>query len=88
MEAIKVGIFEILSKWKDLVLFKDAYELLTIIQGIEALRSDFNRHFAILYNFYNGPQKDIIMLQENLFKWFVIKEEALRLLREGRPSRL
>ncbi|MEI6293445.1 MAG: ATP-binding protein, partial [Methanomicrobiales archaeon] len=68
---------------KDVVLADNDQESAENIQLIDTKEADAYRQFDILYNLYLGPRSDIDNTYNDVVGWKSIREETIRLLREG-----
>jgi signal transduction histidine kinase/DNA-binding response OmpR family regulator/HAMP domain-containing protein len=71
---------------KDLVLAENESEWVYIIQEIDVSEKNAEKSFDILYDRYLGPKSDLDTLYVNFISWKSIREETIRLLREGRTD--
>ena len=81
--ALEADILSIHRGMKDLALTEDEQEQEQIFQEIDAYEADAIRQFDILYDRYLGPQSDIDTAYESFIQWNAIREETIRLWREG-----
>ncbi|MCX5971448.1 MAG: ATP-binding protein, partial [Coprothermobacterota bacterium] len=68
---------------KDLILAKNEPERQQALLTMDASEANSERQFALLFDRYLGPAGDIEASQEAFFQWKTIRNETLRLLREG-----
>ncbi|MCX6699579.1 MAG: response regulator [Methanomicrobiales archaeon] len=66
-----------------LVLADNDTERAEIIQLIDTREADAYRQFDTLYNLYLGPRSDIDNSYNDFIQWKSIRDESIRLLREG-----
>jgi signal transduction histidine kinase/CheY-like chemotaxis protein/HAMP domain-containing protein len=66
-----------------LVLAENDSEHAEIIQLIDTREADAYKQFDILYNQYLGPRSDVDTAYNDVVQWKSIRDETIRLLREG-----
>ena len=81
---LKTDILLIHRGMKDLGFSQNEKELSSIIQEIEIYKTDANKQFDILYDRYLGPKNDIDSTFNNFVKWNTIREETMRLFKNGK----
>ena len=69
---------------KDLVLTDNGSERQQIIQEIETAQANAFQKFDILYDRYLGNRSDIDTVHTEFVTWKPIRDETIRLLREGK----
>jgi signal transduction histidine kinase/CheY-like chemotaxis protein/HAMP domain-containing protein len=80
---IKADILAMDRGLKDLVVASNEQDQLSILQSIDTYEADANRQFKILYDRFLGPRKDLDKAYEAFIQWKAIRDETVRLLREG-----
>lgn len=83
---IRAHILAIHREMKDLFLSASDSERMSIIQGIDFNDSHARGDLDILYNKYLGKREDVERVHEALVQWKSIRDETIRLLREGKVS--
>ncbi|HWQ68115.1 MAG TPA: response regulator [Methanospirillum sp.] len=68
---------------KDLILTENETETQQIIQDIDRAEANSYQKVDILYDRYLGPRSDIDKVYTDLVQWRSIRDETIRLLREG-----
>ena len=68
---------------KDMILAKNEPGRQQALLTMDASEADSERQFALLFDRYLGPAGDIEAAQEAFLQWKTIRNETLRLLREG-----
>ncbi|WAI02052.1 hybrid sensor histidine kinase/response regulator [Methanogenium organophilum] len=81
--ALEADILSIRGGMKDLALTENEQEQEEILQEISINEADAFRQFDILYDRYLGPQSDIDTAYASFVEWNTIREETIRLWREG-----
>lgn len=71
---------------KDLVLAENEAERLPMIQTVETCEADAQRQIAVLRDRFLGPRQDVEDINTVFMAWKSIREETLRLLREGQMT--
>jgi signal transduction histidine kinase/DNA-binding response OmpR family regulator/CHASE3 domain sensor protein len=67
-----------------LLLAESDQEFATVLQDIDAHKADAFQKLEILRNHNLGPPDDVTTLYKNFVKWNSIREETIRLWREGK----
>lgn len=83
---IRAHILAIHREMKDLFLSGSDSERVSIIQGIDFNDSHARGDLDILYKKYLGKREDVERVHEALVQWKPIRDETIRLLREGKES--
>ncbi len=83
---LKFNITAIHREMKDLFLPEGDSRMPTIINKIELHRSSAFDQIDILYQWYLGPRSDIDTLKQNFIVWNAMREETIRLIREGKTT--
>ncbi|MFH0968077.1 MAG: ATP-binding protein, partial [Methanobacteriota archaeon] len=68
---------------KDIILSDNKSEQQQIIQDINIAEANANQKFEILNELYLGPKSDIETAYSDFVRWKPIRDEIIRLLREG-----
>jgi len=82
--ALKFDITAIHREMKDLFLPGGESRIPTITRNIELHKSSVFNQIDILYTLYSGPRPDIDTLMQNFIVWNSMREETIRLLRDGK----
>jgi signal transduction histidine kinase/CheY-like chemotaxis protein/HAMP domain-containing protein len=80
---IRANILAIHREMKDLFLSGNESERIAIIKSIDFNESNARMDLDILYKKYLGKKEDVERIHEALVQWKVIRDETIRLLREG-----
>jgi len=83
---IRASILTMHREMKDLCLLEDDRERESVLQIIDARETDARREFDVLYDRYLGPRSDIDEAHRAFVQWKVIRDETLRLRREGKAA--
>ena len=70
----------------DVFLARNGREIETALQRIEVGKADTERQVPLLMDRYLGPRRDLTDWHDELVKWNHLREETLRLFREGKAS--
>jgi signal transduction histidine kinase/DNA-binding response OmpR family regulator/HAMP domain-containing protein len=84
--AFKFDITAIHRDMKDLFLPEGESRMTMIINNIEIYKSSAFSQLDIVYRWYLGPHSDIDTLKQNFIVWNSMREETIRLLREGKAT--
>ncbi|MCF8377719.1 MAG: MCP four helix bundle domain-containing protein, partial [Bacteroidales bacterium] len=84
--AVKFNITAIHREMKDLFLPQNDIRMPATINNIELYKSAVFEQIDILYKWYLGPRSDIDTLKQNFITWNSLREETIRLLREGKTT--
>jgi len=80
---LKVDILKMHRDMKDLFLVEGEDEISVILQSIEGSRRNALRQFDVLHERFLGDRADVDRAHDDFARWDVIREETVRLLREG-----
>jgi signal transduction histidine kinase/CheY-like chemotaxis protein/HAMP domain-containing protein len=80
---IKVDVLLIHRDMRQLSFEEDQREIERIINNIEIYEADLKRQLEIFYDKYTGPLNDIDEASHALIRWESIRNETVRLFREG-----
>lgn len=83
---LKFDITAIHREMKDLFLPESDIRMPVTINNIELFKSSAFERIDILYKWYLGPRSDIDTLKQNFILWNSMREETIRLLREGKTT--
>lgn len=86
LDKLTSDILSMHGDMKDLVMAEDEQERQSILQGIDTHEADAPRQFDVLYDRYLGPRSDIDDARDSFVQWRSIRDETIRLLREGRTT--
>ncbi len=81
---LKADILFMRLGMKEVCLAENDKEIAAILQAIEKYKANVNKQFEILNNRYLGPHKDIEDAFNDFVKWNTIRDETIRLRREGK----
>lgn len=81
---LKADILTMSRSMKDLCLAESDQEFASILQDIDAYKTNAERQVSILHDHYLGSQNDIDSLHKNFTMYNSMCEETIRLLREGK----
>ncbi len=84
MYDLKSDVLFIQRAMKDLCLAENDREIATILQDLEAYDVHAAKQFDTLRSRYLGPQADIENVYNAFVKWQPMREETVRLIREGK----
>ena len=80
---IKVDVLSIHRDIRILPFEEDQVAIEKLIMGMDAYDADITQKLAILKERYLGPQSDVVNAAEALGEWKSIRNETIRLFREG-----
>ena len=80
---LKSTVRDLSLQAQGMILAQSAPETMSILQEIEADKARALPLFAILFDRYLGPREDIENLQHEFAKWNALRDETIRLLRNG-----
>jgi signal transduction histidine kinase/DNA-binding response OmpR family regulator/HAMP domain-containing protein len=83
---LKFDITAIHREMKDLFLPESDIRMPVTINNIELFKSSAFERIDILYAWYLGPRTDIDSLKQNFITWNSLREETIRLLKEGKTT--
>jgi methyl-accepting chemotaxis protein len=83
---LEADILAIRSGMKELIMVQDGQELDTVLQEMEVRKADAAKQFGVLDDRYLGPRSDVSRLYDDFVKWNTIREETIRLCREGKTA--
>ena len=83
--ALQADILMMENGTKDQLTAQNDLELQKIQQEIDLKEADANQQFQVLFNQYLGPRSDIEEAYQYFVQWRSIRDETLRLLRNGQP---
>jgi signal transduction histidine kinase/CheY-like chemotaxis protein/HAMP domain-containing protein len=83
---IKFDILAMHRGMRDLVVTSNEQERLSILQSIDVYEANAYRQFAILYDRFLGPREEVDEAYNSLVQWKAIRDETVRLLREGKVA--
>ncbi|MBI5556592.1 MAG: response regulator [Deltaproteobacteria bacterium] len=83
---LEVDIESISRHVRDLFLARNDQEIEAALQGIEIGKTDAAQRFVVLFDRYLGPREDLIALQKDFAMWNALRDETVRLFREGRTE--
>ena len=83
---IKADILAIQRDMKDLFLTQNQEERQRLLQEMGIFDADAHRQFDIVFDRYLGPKEDVEKAYHDFVQWKAIREETLRLLRDGRAG--
>jgi signal transduction histidine kinase/response regulator RpfG family c-di-GMP phosphodiesterase/HAMP domain-containing protein len=86
IDHLELAVESLSRHARDLFLAQNKQETETSLQNIEIDKSNADRQIAILYDKYLGPRDDIVILQNELVKWDVLRDETIRLLVMGKKT--
>jgi signal transduction histidine kinase/CheY-like chemotaxis protein/HAMP domain-containing protein len=81
---LKADVLFMQRGMKDLGLIDNNSELIPILQGIDNYKVIAENQFDILYDSYLGPRTDIDIAYKDFIEWNTIRDETMRLMREGK----
>lgn len=83
---LRSDIMSIHRDMKGLFLSSNDTEIAADLQQIDISKSDAYKQIDHIYNSYLGPRSDVDSVKKALEIWNSIREETIRLLREGKTS--
>ncbi|MCF8390448.1 MAG: MCP four helix bundle domain-containing protein, partial [Bacteroidales bacterium] len=83
---LKFYITAMHREMKDLFLPESDIRMPVTLNNIELYKSSAFERIDILYECYLGPRSDIDSLKQNFIVWNSMREETIRLLREGKTT--
>jgi signal transduction histidine kinase/DNA-binding response OmpR family regulator len=83
---LKFNITAIHRDMKDLFLPESDLRMPLILNNIELYKSSAFEQIDFIYKWYLGPQSDIDTLKQNFVVWNSMREETIRLFREGKTT--
>jgi signal transduction histidine kinase/CheY-like chemotaxis protein len=83
---LKFSITAMHREMKDLFLPESDIRMPVTLNNIELYKSTAFEQIDILYEWYLGPHSDIDSLKQNFIVWNSMREETIRLLREGKTT--
>lgn len=83
---LRSDVMTIHRDMKDLFLTSSDTEIAIDLQQIEISKANAYKQIDIIYDSYLGPQTDIDSVKQAFVRWNSIREETIRMLREGRIS--
>ena len=83
---VEIDILTMHQGMKDFILTDNASERQQIIQDLDTAETNAIQKFDILYDRYLGSRSDIDTAYTDFIRWRSIREETIRLLREGKTS--
>jgi len=83
---LKFSITAMHREMKDLFLPESDIRMPVTLNNIDLLKSSAFEQIDILYEWYLGPHSDIDSLKQNFIVWNSMREETIRLLREGKTT--
>ena len=69
-----------------LLLAQNEQQIMASLQGMQTEKTEAEQQLPILYDRYLGPSDDVTNLRDDFVKWNVLREETIRLFREGKKS--
>ena len=82
----KANILRIQHGMKDLCLSENPKDFAAVLQDLDVQDAAASREMEILRNRYLGPRADVEALQRHLVAWRSVREESIRLAREGKRA--
>jgi signal transduction histidine kinase/CheY-like chemotaxis protein/HAMP domain-containing protein len=86
LDAVRADVLLIHRDMKNMMLIQNGVEKESTLRSIRQAESDAQLQFAILYDRYLGDRADIDSAFTAFETWKPIRQETLRLLREGRKD--
>jgi signal transduction histidine kinase/DNA-binding response OmpR family regulator len=83
---LKFNIVSMHRDMKDLFLPESDLRMPLILNNIELYKSSAFEQIDFIYKWYLGPQSDIDTLKQNFVVWNSMREETIRLFREGKTT--
>lgn len=83
---LKFNITAMHREMKDLFLPESDLRMPLILNNIELYKSSAFDQIDFIYKWYLGPQSDIDTLKQNFVEWNSMREETIRLFREGKTT--
>lgn len=81
--ALEVDILALRGEMKSVALAENDQDIAMALEDINLREADALRQFTVLYDRYLGPSDDVRKLHDEFVTWKTLREETLRLLRDG-----
>jgi len=81
---LKSDILYMRLEMKEIILAEDNEEIARLLQEIEKYQANAFAQFEVISTLYLGPPEDIEAAHSDFLKWNAIRDETIRLRREGK----